>query len=256
MIHWNYEEIDDRYLQILNKAGIAAEIRHVSDSSPLQQIVMEQDKAVILLNTKMIEEYYEENQVSYESYLAYNVRTVVLPKLDLKSARLRIRRYQDKDAPELFEFASDRESCYLDGSQTFSEMNEEYWSLMDEFKNDETRYVIALKENNRAIGVINVMERDDRAVECFELGYSINPSQRRKGYAFEAVGLLSEFLLDDLRMNLLTASVIEENEPSLNLVKKLGFVYEGKRHKAFYHAVKGPIDCMSFYKERESGGQI
>jgi RimJ/RimL family protein N-acetyltransferase len=84
-----------------------------------------------------------------------------------------------------------------------------------------------------------------------ELGYVISPNYRRKGYCFEAIDNLVKLLFNDLHLDMIILGAIKENIPSLNLIKKLGFAYEGNKTKAFYHPLDGPLDVLYYKKERD-----
>lgn len=56
--------------------------------------------------------------------------------------------------------------------------------------------------------------------------------------------------------------ILKENQKMIGMINlqddaravasyELGFVYEGKEHKAFNHAVYGPIDLLCYYKDRD-----
>jgi RimJ/RimL family protein N-acetyltransferase len=90
---------------------------------------------------------------------------------------------------------------------------------------------IVLPEANALIGHIGyhgppgVNARND--ADAVELGYTVFPEHRRQGYASEAV----RALLDHARergISRFVASVNPENEPSLRLVRALGFVEVGR----------------------------
>ena len=240
--------MDRKYIELLKEYNIDLKIVCVNDSSfPVQEIIEKENQVEIRLNMSVISE--EE----YETYLSYNVRKVLLPMLKLVTERLIIRRVEEKDADCLFEFWKDKESCYLDGGyEPMLEKDEEYYESIKEMIGEETRYVVSLKETDEAIGMIHLMPRDDRAVETMEIGYTINPSKRRCGYAMEAVETILEYLLNVLHLDMVIAGVVEENVPSLKMLEKLGFMSEGRKHKALYHCMQGPIDLLYFYKERES----
>ena len=91
-----------------------------------------------------------------------------------------------------------------------------------------------------------------RAVEVMEIGYTINPSRRRCGYAMEAVRAMLNYVLQVLHLDMVIAGVFEENARSLKMIEKLGFVFEGRKRKALYHPVHGPSDLLYFYMEREN----
>jgi [ribosomal protein S5]-alanine N-acetyltransferase len=60
-----------------------------------------------------------------------------------------------------------------------------------------------------------------------EVGYSIRPEYRRRGYAVEAVEALFAWARREHGIQRFVASVGPWNEPSLGLVRKMGFVQTG-----------------------------
>lgn len=240
------QTIDKKYIDLLKEYGIDLEIVHVDDINlPAQSITEEGSSVEIQLNLSKIP------KGEYETYISYNVRKIVLPRLNLETERLRIRRFEKKDADALFEFLSDRESCYLDGGyEPYTEKNDDYRDMMLNFAEEETRYVIVRKDTKDVIGMIHLMECNDRAVEVMEIGYIINPSQRRCGYATEAVEAMLRYLLQELHLDMVIAGALEDNKISLKMIENLGFVYEGRKRKALYHSVNGPSDLLYFYMER------
>lgn len=234
-----YQKITTKYLNLSKKYDIDIKINLVENTNYIQKIV---DNEIFINITKLSENNFEE-------YLSYNFRKLFLPKLSISTNRLILRRFKVSDAQDCFEFLSDRDTCYSDGGfEPFENMNEEYYSLMDKFLNQQTRYMIVLKEENKVIGTINLMDVTDRVVEAMEIGYVINPHYRKKGYAYEAVNTLVNLLIEDLHLDLLLAASIESNIASLNMIKKLGFKYEGIKTKSFYHPIEGIIDLKYFYK--------
>lgn len=86
-----------------------------------------------------------------------------------------------------------------------------------------------------------------------EIGYGIAPGYKRRGYAYEALSALLRCLLYDLHLDMVVAGAFPDNTPSLELLRKLGFRCEGRRHKAFWNELRGPMDLACFYLEREDG---
>ena len=121
---------------------------------------------------------------------------------------------------------------------------------MSNFVEEDTRYVIVRKDTDEVIGMIHLMECNDRAVEVMEIGYTMNPSQRRCGYATEAVEAMLRYLLQELHLDMVIAGALEDNKISLKMIENLGFEFEGRKRKALYHSVNGPSDLLYFYIER------
>ncbi len=55
-----------------------------------------------------------------------------------------------------------------------------------------------------------------------DLGYGIVRSKRRKGYGFEAVSELVKWGISKSNVKYITADCLNENEPSIKLLEKLG----------------------------------
>lgn len=88
---------------------------------------------------------------------------------------------------------------------------------------------MVLREAGRlVIGHINFHGRPDGR-GTVEVGYSVLPAYRRQGYAGEAVIALFTWAFREHGINHFAASVRPDNEPSLALVRKLGFRQTGRQ---------------------------
>lgn len=128
-------------------------------------------------------------------------------------------------------------------------MDENYDRLMDDYA-EQTRYMLVLKETGRVIGTIHLFDENSRAVDTKEIGYCMVPAYRRRGYAYEALSALLNYLLYDLNLDLVVAGVIPDNIPSIGLIEKLGFQYEGLKRKALWNEMRGLVDLKYYYLEK------
>ena len=71
---------------------------------------------------------------------------------------------------------------------------------------------------------VNALRRDD----AVELGYMVMPAYRRQGYATEAVLAMIDWAHRERGVGVFVASISPANEPSLALVRRLGFVHVGE----------------------------
>lgn len=190
-----------------------------------------------------------------ESCIAYAVRQVLLPKLEIETSRLLLRPFRMSDSADCFGFLCDREDCMNDGGfEPFTQMDAEYRALMEQFHRQTLRKMIVRKDTGKVIGTVNIMEVNDRAIETYEIGYSISKAEQRKGYGFEAVSALCDCLLNSLHTDMLIAGAIEKNTASHHMLHKLGFTYEGRKTKGFWHPEDGAIDLVYYVRERDSSG--
>jgi RimJ/RimL family protein N-acetyltransferase len=65
-----------------------------------------------------------------------------------------------------------------------------------------------------------------------EVGYEIEPDDRRNGYATEAAGSLVDWAFGQPGLRCVNAAVRADNEPSLGVVRRLGFRPAGSRWDA------------------------
>ena len=105
---------------------------------------------------------------------------------------------------------------------------------------------ICLKETGEIIGRVSFFNFAFGGMMSCACGYHLDQDQTGRGYMTEALKGAMAFVFDEYKMHRIEAFILPENEPSLNLVKRLGFHYEGKRisymhingryrdHEAFY----------------------
>jgi len=87
-------------------------------------------------------------------------------------------------------------------------------------------WAIALPDSNLLIGKIclfQISERNRRA----EIGYLLNRRHWGKGYMSEAMAFVLEYAFEVLGLHRIEADTDPQNQPSLALLEKFGFVREG-----------------------------
>lgn len=75
-----------------------------------------------------------------------------------------------------------------------------------------------------------------------EVGYTIDPGYRRRGFATAALGALIDFAAADPAARVVRASISPDNSASLNTIAAYGFAYAGEQ--------EGEIDGLEFIFER------
>lgn len=87
---------------------------------------------------------------------------------------------------------------------------------------------IYLKEGcERPIGHISFLDLTRMVYQCCDLGYKLDKDYTGKGYATEAVLFGMDHMFKDFGMQRIECLILPENEPSIRLVKRCGFSYEG-----------------------------
>lgn len=243
MSHNRVEAVGDQYKAVVQKQGLRLEIEYRPGLSGVQGIEENERQFTVKLDSDRI------GEADFEEYLSYYIRKIILPCLRLETGRLVLRRFEMDDAQAYFSFFSDKDDAYMDEGTIFTAMDEEYDKLMASYAK-QTRYSILQKGTGHIIGTINLMDINDRAVETMEIGYAIAPGYKRRGYAYEALSALLNYLLHDLNLDMVIAGAFPDNIPSLRLIEKLGFQYEGLKHKAFWNHMRGAMDLKYYFLEK------
>lgn len=137
------------------------------------------------------------------------------------------------------EFFSPFEPKYPDNYLT-----EEYQSLLingfsQQFlRHQAVRYYLFEKGNDRKIvgcvGLSDIRLGDERSAVIL---YKVDKDYIGKGYAVEACAKLIKAAADSLKLHRLEADILPDNLPSIHVIEKLGFEYEGLARKS--HMVCG-----------------
>jgi ribosomal-protein-alanine N-acetyltransferase len=84
--------------------------------------------------------------------------------------------------------------------------------------------VVRLKDTNESIGMVSLMKRD--FLDSPDIGYALLPDFERKGYAFEAVKVYLEALVQENKYSAITAFARSENAGSIRVMERLGFYFK------------------------------
>ena len=105
---------------------------------------------------------------------------------------------------------------------------------------------ITLKDDNKIIGRVSFFNFAYGGMMSCACGYHLDKDHTGKGYMTEALKSAMAFVFDEYKMHRIEAFIVPENEPSLNLVKRVGFHYEGKRN-SYMHINGRYRDHEAFY---------
>lgn len=80
-------------------------------------------------------------------------------------------------------------------------------------------WVIVLKENHTAIGLVTLIQRD--YLEFRDIGFALLPAYSNQGHAYEATKAVLAHLNESI-----TAITLSENKASIKLIERLGFKFD------------------------------
>ena len=141
----------------------------------------------------------------------------------IETARLILRNVAAKDADNMYDYRNNEICARYQRGQT-KDYND-IVALVERRKNDVVSVdapfmvAVALKDTDEMVGEIVVMPKDG----TISLGYTFSYKHHRKGYAYEALTALINMLHKQYPKWDFISFTEPENEPSMALLKKLGY---------------------------------
>lgn len=157
---------------------------------------------------------------------------------ELRTARLRLRRFNHADLPTFLAYRNDLETGYYDGREPVTP--EAATKFMDEMRTIEPgmpgewfQIAIELESTGTHIGDIGFRARSS-APQQAEIGYRLARLYHGQGYAQEAVSAVLDYAFTVLGVHRITATVDTQNLPSIRLLERLGFRREGHFKQSYW----------------------
>ncbi len=93
-----------------------------------------------------------------------------------------------------------------------------------------TQFVLTDTESRRIYGMIQVRHCLNEYLRNFagNIGYSVRPTERRKGYAIKMLKMALKYCREELHLEKVLVSCLVENEPSRRTIQACGGVFEEK----------------------------
>lgn len=173
-------------------------------------------------------------------------KNIVLNKISFKNEGLFIEHYKEDDAFELFASINPSHSAFL------------------MYAPRESSFSFAILDiNNSIVGYIQLYNYDSDT-KTAELTYYIFKEYRGKGYAKEAISLLTSYAFDNelkylketifkykykksnAPIELIYAYTDTKNDPSCRLLESLGFEKTGTIHRSFAHSDNNYLDSYRY----------
>jgi len=117
----------------------------------------------------------------------------------------------------------------------------------DIYEMKQLRLIIQLKSNHRPVGAIDLFDFDPHHHRAGVGILVADPSDRRKGYAREALETLLEYCFGILNLHQLYCNIEAGNEASIAPFKNAGFTEIGRK-KEWIYTVDGYKDELLFQK--------
>jgi ribosomal-protein-alanine N-acetyltransferase len=159
------------------------------------------------------------------------------PFPELWTERLRLRPITEEDCADMFELRSNPQLMrYID--RPLAQGLEDARKLIDSMEaarrtNDSIAWGLVLRESTKLIGTIaywRIAKEHHRA----EIGYLLHPGWQNRGLMSEALEVALDFGFRQMRLHSVEANVNPDNEASIRLLEKIGFVREAYFRENYY----------------------
>ncbi len=152
--------------------------------------------------------------------------------LPLQGKRVRLDALNEEDLAELRSFFRNPASLYYYvPSPVFPRTLTQLRKNMADWHDNRSYFTFAIRAGEQLAGLLH-LDSVDYINGNAEIGIAItNTESRGQGFAAEAISLMLDYAFGELRLERITARIIDGNEPSLKLFRGLGFTQEGQlRH--------------------------
>ncbi len=158
----------------------------------------------------------------------------------LKTKRLILRQWEESDARDLYAFAKDESIGLNAGWAPHTSVKYSRGIIRNALSAPET-YAICLREDERAIGSIGIMNRERSNIKLgdneAEIGYWIGVPFQGKGLVTEALQEIVRHAFLDLDLSVLWCGYFDGNEKSKRVQEKCGFRYDHTEEDKYWEAI-------------------
>lgn len=141
-----------------------------------------------------------------------------------KTNRLLLRTLTLTDAAFIFELVNTEGWRKFIGDRNVNTLDDADKYVQKILSNADIHYwVVTLQHGKTAIGVISFIKRV--YLEHHDIGFAFLPGYARQGFAFEAAAAVLANLLRSRRHLYILATIFKNNNTSIQLLKKLGFIF-------------------------------
>ena len=146
----------------------------------------------------------------------------------IRGEKVILRAVEANDNAMLLSLINDPDTEMMLGGSSWpiSEVDQLKWFDHLEKTKDILRCVIAMPDNNEAMGTI-ILSDIDQKNGTGHLHIKMSKQGRGKGYATDAVNVLVRYAFDELRLHCIYANILSYNDSSVHLFEKCGFKRDG-----------------------------
>ncbi len=153
-------------------------------------------------------------------------------ELKIETERTWIRRFQETDWVDLFEYLSLPEIYQFEPGEPINET--EAKQIAEERAGSRSFWAVERKEDCKMIGHLYVHPIEPKDYATWVLGYIFHPQVHNQGYCTEACKRMMSHVFDDLNAHRMVAYCNPLNPSSWRVLEKIGMKKEGHFRKSIF----------------------
>ncbi|AVP98865.1 hypothetical protein C7S18_17520 [Ahniella affigens] len=150
--------------------------------------------------------------------------------MEIETERLRLVRFEQQHAPELFRLMNDPDWLRFIGDRGIRTVDDAVRQIEERYDVHHREHgygfcAVLEKQTSNLVGLCGLIQRD--TLPEIDLGYALLPEFRGRGYVQEVARACLDYARDHLGRNQVLAIVNSDNQRSISVLVRLGFVYRG-----------------------------
>jgi RimJ/RimL family protein N-acetyltransferase len=150
----------------------------------------------------------------------------------IQTERLTIRRFEEIDAVDLYEYLSDPKIYQYEPGEPVSLEQARNYAI--DMANNPNFWAVELRNEHKVIGQLYFSQQEPKHLLTWELGYIMSSKYQKQGYGSEAAQALVEYGFTEFAAHRIQAHCNPANTASWKLLEKIGFRREGLLRKNVY----------------------
>ena len=175
--------------------------------------------------------HVEQEGCDIEVYWIFMEDPLYQEDLVFEGEKVMLRALREEDTQAIFDnIYHDREVLKYYLAAYYEDVSQLHLDRLIRFTRQSELYCLAIveKESGQVIGMINQTSRPSLYYHNAEIGYAIGSRYWNRGYGTEALGMLSQYLLDH-GVHKIICGYVDGNEASRRVMEKCGMMYQGTR---------------------------
>ncbi len=169
----------------------------------------------------------------------------------IETKRLTLRPTEKQDLKTLWEILCIPEvnKYYLTCKLNFDWEKELPWQIrkLQHAKDEDVfQWSIIKKEDKKCMGQISVQTGSTKDNTIRDIGWFIDPSEQRNGYAYEAASDIINYMFKEVEIKAIETGTAVENQASWKLMEKLGFSRRTDKTHITHYTFGGDKECYSY----------